>query len=678
MRCTPFAVFLLLCATAQGESSTVELKDLSVEELLSLEVTTVSRQGSTVGQSPAAVFVITQDDIRRSGATTIAELLRRVPGMNVARIDGNKWAIGARGLNDRFQRFLLAQIDGRTIYSATFAGVYWDAVDYPLENIERIEVIRGPGASVWGANAVNGIVNIITKSAAHTHGALLVAGGGDEERGFGTFRYGGDANDTLDYRIHGKASARDEQFFAGGGSHDGWTNASVGLRLDWKANDRDVVTVDAGGVRSDAARRDLRPMLAAPFVLANFEDEVSKATHVLARWSHTRDAESDWSLQIYWDSFTRIFENLEVHQRWDTYDVDFQHRLALGERNRLIWGLGYRAVESTLSNSGLDNGFILSYVPSDSRQQLAGAFLQDQIALVPDRLNLTIGSKFEHNDFTGFEYQPTVRLLWMSTTRQSVWAAVSRAVRTPSVADDELRSTLLQSTPGVVPYPQTTGNPGIESEELLAFELGYRTQATAAFSLDLASFYNEYHGLRVQVPGTVFTNALGAEIRPLLRDNRMVGEIYGVELAARWQAAATWRLYGAYTFLKTSLHADAALPAGTRIGAEAAVGQSPEQQVYLQSGWDLPRGIELDLIGRFVDRLKGFNPSGAAGVSDTIAAYVSLDARVAWRPSEDLELSIVGQNLLDDHRSQFGTSAAVRSPQVEIERAVYAKLTIAW
>jgi len=658
-------------ARAQAQSGVAELKKMSVEDLMRVEVTTVSRQESTVGQSPAAIHVITQEDIRRSGATTFPELFRRVPGMDVARIDNNKWAVGVRGLNDRFQRFLLVQVDGRTVYSATFAGVYWDALDYPLEDIERIEVIRGPGASVWGANAVNGIINIITKSAKDTQGGLASGRGGSEDRGFGTLRYGGKITDDLTYRVYGKGFTRDEQFSQTGNPNDGWWGASGGLRLDWLASERNAVTFDAGYLRSEAGRLDSRPMISAPFVFANIEAEVSNAPHVLARWSHTVDEESSWSLQVYWDRFIRIFQNLDVYQRWDTYDVDFKHQVPFGDRNKVVWALGYRVVDSHLGNSGRDNGFILSYVPNDSRQQLYSALVQDQISLVEDKVELTLGSKFEHNDFTGFEVQPTARLLWTPTKRQSVWAAVSRAVRTPSVADDELRSTLLQSAPGVGPFPQTTGNPEMESEELLAYELGYRAQATDKLSVDVALFDNVYDKLRVQVPGMVFTNSLGAAIRPQLRDNGMDGETYGTEVAATWQVTEWWRLYGAYTWLGTQLHRGEGIPSSQ----EAPEEQSPEQPVYLQSSWNLPGHMEFDLMGRFVDQLGGFNPSGAPGVSDTIDHYVSLDVRLSWRPGKNLELVIGGQNLLDNHHPESGTSAAVRSPLVEIERGVYGKAT---
>lgn len=673
--------------TTQG--GLAELKKMNLEEFMSVEVTTVSRTESTVGQSPAAITVISPEDIRRSGATTIPELLRRVPGMDVARIDGNKWAVGSRGFNSRFQDKLLVQVDGRSVYNPLSSGVYWDAVDYPLEDIERIEVIRGPGASVWGANAVNGIINIITKAAKDTQGGLVSGGAGTEERGFGTFRYGGKTDDNLIYRIYGMGFTRDEQFTRTGEAGDGWWGGSGGLRLDWRAGEQDAVMFDAGYLQSVPSRRDLRPTTNTASVVTlggqtftnaflNIEDETTHAGHVLARWSHTLNEDSNWTLQAYWDRFERRFENLRFDTRFDTYDLDFQQQFPLGSRQKIVYGLGYRLVDTPLRDSALDNGFLLSWLGRDFRSQLFSTFVQDQITVIEDRVFFTVGSKFEHNDFTGFEVQPSGRILWTPTLRQSAWAAVSRAVRTPSINEDQLRAALLpvSPAPGVTVFPRLTANPDFESEEVVAYELGYRAQATQALSVDLALFYNVYDNLRVLVPQPTTSAGLppGQFFLPLQWQNGMDAETYGVEIGTTWQVTDGWRLYGAYTFLEMQLHRRPGLDSS----AEAAEGQSPAQQVYLQSSWDLPgRQMEVDLTGRFVDQLSGFNLSNPNDPSapNRIPAYFSLDARWAWRPRKDLEISLVGQNLLDSHHPEFGTSSVVRSPVVEIQRAVYGKVT---
>lgn len=644
------------------------LKQLSVEELMNMEITTVSRRESTVRQSPAAIHVITQEEIRRSSATTFPELFRRVPGMNVARIDNNKWAVSTRGFNQRFGDKMLVQVDGRTVYNPLFSGVYWDAVDYPLEDIERIEVIRGPGASVWGANAVNGIINIITKPAKETQGGLISGGGGTEEQGFGTFRYGGKSGDDLYYRVYGKGFTRDEQFSPSGDPHDAWRGVSGGVRLDWQVSERDAVTFQGDVTRSTAERKDLRPMVAAPFVFTNLEKEVTPTGNLLARWSHRLENGSSWSLQTYWDRVERKGDKGFVDLRWDTFDVDFQYQLPQLRRQKIVFGTGYRDIGAFLGPSTVDNGFAVSFPPPHRHSQLFSVFIQDEITLVEDKFSLILGSKLEHNDFTGFEYQPTGRVLWAPTKRQTVWAAVSRAVRTPTLSEDGIGSRQLPSFPtglgGAPLFPQLRGSPDFKSEGLLAYELGYRTQATSKLSVDLASFYNVYDNLRVVVPGAPTPGtAPGTFDLPLSFQNRMKGETYGVELAATWQLAEWWRFYGAYTFLKMNLHRGAGLAAS----AEAAEEQNPQHQVYLQSSWNLPRHLEFDLTGRFVDRLSGFTP--------VVDSYFSLDARLGWQLRKDFEIAVAGQNLLDNHHPESGTAPLLRSLLVEVERGVYGKVT---
>ncbi len=648
------------------------LADLSLEELMKIEVTTVSRQASTVGESPAAVFVVTPEMIRRSGATTIPELFRMVPGMDVARIDGNKWAVSTRGFNARFGDKLLVQMDGRTLYNPIFSGVYWDAVDYPLEDIERIEIVRGPGASVWGANAVNGIINIITKSAKDTQGGLVSGGAGTEELGFGTIRYGGKITDNLFYRVYSKGFARDEQVSNTGNPHDDWWGSSTGFRLDWQPSEHDAVTFDGGYLHSDAGRKDLRAMSTAPFSFTNIESEITDAGHILGRWTHEFDEDNRFTLLAYWDRFDREADNLRIHVGWDTYDLDFQHQFPVGDRQKIVWGLGYRFIDADLGSTRRDNGFTVSF--SDRRLQLWSAFVQDQIELIKDKFSLTLGSKFEINDFTGFEVEPTARLLWTPSRRQSVWFAVSRAVRTPTVAEDIATSRSLPVSTAPPIFPRVTPNTNLDSEEVLAYELGYRAQATETLSVDIALFYNVYDNLSVRVPGAVTPDpATGTSFIPLTPQNAMNGETYGLELAATWKPTAWWRLFGAYTFLEMQLHREIAAVKSQEIGRE---GGSPQHQIYLQSSWTLPGRVELDLMGRFVDQLSGFNPSApTAAIPDKISGYVSLDARLAWRPRKNIEVAVIGQNLLDSHHPESGTSTSIQAPLVEIQRAIYGKIT---
>ena len=449
--------------------------------------------------------------------------------------------------------------------------------------------------------------------------------------------------------------------------------ASSGLRLDWQANERDVVTFDGGYIRSAAGRKDFRPIVASPFVITNVETETSDAGHALTRWRHEESKDSSWVLQTYWDHVARKGDQGYIDIRWDTFDVDFQHQLLLGDRQKIVYGANYRYVDMFLNGSKPDGGFQLSFADARRHRNLFSAFAQDQITLFEDRLILTLGSKFEHNDFTGFEIQPNGRLLWMPTKRQTVWTAVSRAVRTPFVTEHDVAATTLQAEAGTGAYPRTTGNSAFVSEELLASELGYRTQATDKLSIDIALFYNVYDNLKVFVPGPTFSDSFGATILPLVIQNGMFGKTYGVEVAETWQPTGWWRLYGAYTFLQMQLHSDLALVQSQVIGTE---GRSPNHQVYLRSSWDLPRHVEFDLMGRFVGQLNGFNAgTPTASIPNVINSHISLNARLAWRPSKKLEIAVVGENLLDTHHPESGTSTALRAPLVEIERSVYGKLT---
>ena len=677
-----FAVAAEPAATAaeqrKEENRPPRLRQLELEQLMDLEVTTVSRTESTVGESAAAVFVLTQEDIRRSGATTIAELFRRVPGMNVARIDNNKWAISSRGFNDRYADLLLVQVDGRTVYNPLFAGVYWDTVVYPLEDIERIEVIRGPGASVWGANAVNGVINIITKSAKDTQDGQLSVGGGSRDLGFGTLRYGDKLGDNAWYRIYGEGFNRWKEQFSEGEINDEWYVGDIGTRLDWDISQNDTVFLDGQYRHSKTGQSDILPQLTPPFSFRDLDRRITNAGHVLGRWTHTADKDSNLTLQAYWDHFEQEIKNLQQNYRWDTYDLDFQHGFPLGDRQKFMYGLGYRFVNVFLPKSGIDNGFIFTWDRPNRNIHLFSAFVQDQIALVKDRLSLLLGTKLEHNDFTGVEVQPTGRLLWTPTDWQSAWFAVSRAVRTPSLLEDSVLLTLapVSTSPERI-FPRITFNTAFQSEEVIAYEVGYHAQPSEEFSLDVALFYNDYRNLRIGVFGSPAPGPDGSLILPLIIGNRMKGEAYGVELAGDWRPTEWWRLYGAYTFLEMKLHADQSLPPETISAAESNEGHSPQHQVYLQSSWDLGRSVELDLMGRYVSRLTGFNPDNIPGFPDEIDAYFEMDARLAWRPFKDLELSIVGQNLLENHHPEFSSSPQgqlLRNPLAEIGRSVYGRV----
>ena len=661
-------------------------------------VNTVSRQESTVGKSPTAVFVITNDMIRRSGATSIPEALRMAPGVSVARIDSNKWAVGIRGFNDRFAGKTLVQVDGRVIYNPITSGVYWDAQDVMLQDVERIEIIRGPGATVWGSNTLNGIINIISKNSKDTQGGLVVAGGGSEEKGFASARYGGsNEEDNLHYRVYGKWFERDSAFFPKGGSQlppppggtpyttakDDWRKGQGGFRVDWDATETDTIKFQGDLFAVNSARGDFRPQAAMPFAFQNNEDESSNGGNLLTRWQHQTGKDSSWALQFYWDHFGRKSANnnnvnalnmnhpvnVDVfNARVDTYDLDFQHQFPLTENQKFIYGLGYRAQDTFFGGSSGDGGFVLGANPQNRNLYRYSGFLQDEFKLVDDRLYFTAGSKFEHNTYAGFQYQPSGRLLWTPSERQSAWAAVSRAVRIPNVGEEAIIITGFTPTPGVL--VRTNPNRNLNAEDVLAYEVGYRAQPSDEFSFDTALFYNVYNNLIVAkgtgvVPGV-------PTIAQAMRVNGASADTYGAELSATWKLSESWRLQGSYSFLQMQLHADASLPASSKVGAERPEGQSPQHQVFLQSSWNLTETVEFDLLARYVDSLSRF-PSAKP---NTVPSYISMDARLGWRPNKNVEVSVVGQNLLDNHHLEFGGNSFLAAPLVEIQRGVYAQ--IAW
>ncbi len=642
-----------------------ELFALSLEELMQIEVTSVSKKAQQLADAAAAVFVITGEDIRRSGATSIPEALRLAPGLQVARIDANKWAISARGFNGRFANKLLVLIDGRSVYTPIFTGVFWDVQDTLLEDVERIEVIRGPGAALWGANAVNGVINIITKTAADTPGALVSAGGGSEENAFGTLRYGGALGENSHYRVYAKYFDRDGSVApAGEELADEWSVVRGGFRLDGQGHGGSVWTLQGDAYDGESGDESLRATLEPPSFsrLEEARNDLSGG-NLLARWGQRFSPTSDFQLQLYYDVTSREIEPFGKEQR-HTFDADFHHRFALGNAQEILWGLGHRATRDQIDIR--TTGIALE--PERRTVHLFSGFVQDEIDLLKDRLHLILGSKLEHNDYTGLELQPNARLLWTPGARHTLWGAVSRAVRTPGRAEEDARFTLATQppTPPLLPLPtqftlEEGSNP--DAEELLAFDLGYRFSA-AHFSLDVAAFYNLYDDLVTFEPGAPTPQGTPVPTSltvPLRIENKADAETYGVEVVADWRATPWWRLVGTYTFLQVQLHLDSD---SNSVLGERAEGNSPHHQFSLRSALDLPKGVELDLWLRYVDALS----------APDIPSYFTLDARLGWRPRPALELALVGQNLLDGQHTEF-VDEFLFTRQAEIERGIYAKVT---
>jgi iron complex outermembrane receptor protein len=613
---------------------------------LEQEVEIVGRQQSTVGRSPAAVFVVTQEMIRRSGATSFPELLRLVPGLQVARIDSNKWAISARGFNNRFANKLLVLIDGRSVYTPLFSGVYWEAQDLVLQDIARIEVIRGPGATAWGANAVNGVINVITKHSRDTQGALAAKGGGDQDKLINAARYGGAIGQNAFYRVYAKHFERARSFSLSG-SHDDWRMARWGARVDWNPDgcDCNTITLQTEQFIGRFGNSLTNVIPTDPFSEFVIDDIDHKGGHVLGRWTRQIDEDSSTALQAYFDRTNR--DDLQVDQMTDIIDVDFQQQSRWGCWQAITWGLRYRNVSDEI---GTNNAFTFQVDPVRRTTDLISAWIQDEVTLQDD-LFLTVGSKFEHNDFTGFEMQPSVRLLRVLDERRVLWGSVSRAVRTPSRTEDDVRFRSFVSNPPAT-FNLLSGNPGIAAEDLVAFELGYRAQPTAGFSWDCALFYNDYEdvvtfqqvgppaGVPLDIP-SIFANIADAET-------------YGVELSCQWSISDCWRLNGWYSFLQIQAH--------NSVNDGLEEGRSPHNQAFLMSSWDIACDYEFDIMARYVDNLPNVN----------VPSYISLDARLGWQPSCDWEFSIVGQNLLESHHVEF-TPTLVQTTPTEVKRGVYAQ-----
>jgi len=664
------AIFVLACgaftassaaAAAFGDQSQASLAGESLQDLMSIQVTTVSKTEQKLSQTAAAVFVITQEDIARSGATDIPDLLRMVPGMDVAQINANTWAITARGFNARFGNELQVLVDGRSVYTDSFGGVFWDQLDLPLEDIEKIEVIRGPGGSIWGGNAVNGVINIITKKASKTRGATVVAGGGTTEQGFGVLQYGGEAGKSTNYRVY-------SQYFndghlpalGGGDGGDGWHMLRGGFRSDTELSSRDTLTFEGDiFTGSEGSPTTNLPSLTSPGAV-NVEDIFNLSGGFLQGvWSHEYSARSDSILEVSFDQYKR---NDVLHDHRGTLDINFQHHIDWGERQSVVWGAEYR---ESISKS--DGSFYISFVPANLNTWLYSGFVEDQIAVVPNKVLFTAGARLESNYYSGFGLMPSARVAWTVGARDTVWGAVSRALRTPSAVDANLRANL-GSFPGPGGGPDLLafiGNPNVKDEELTAFEAGYRAAISSTVNIDLAAFYNFYDHQETQEPSAPFFEDSPAPphlVIPSTYGNLMHGETDGLEVSANWRAASRWMLSPGYAFEQIHMHLDPASQDTTSVAA--AQGSSPSHSAQLRSHVNVWRGFSWDASSYFIGRLA--DPS--------IPSYTRLDTQVSWNFSERTAISFVGQNLAQDHHEEFvDTSDTERTTLVK--RGAYVKFT---
>lgn len=642
-----------------GAAGAADFTELSIEQLLDVEVTSAGRKAQKLEDTATAIHVITREDIRRSGMTSIPELLRMVPGLQVAQINGNTAAIGSRGFNQRYSNKLLVLLDGRTLYTPTFSGVYWDAQDVVLEDIERIEVIRGPGGTLWGANAVNGVINITTRSAAATQGGMVNAGAGNYERQ-GTARYGGEIGETGYFRVYARSIGRDNFPLASGAqAHDRRNMRSAGFRADLALPGGDTVMAQ-GGVYDGNADQTVRiAQLSPPATLPLDFTITQKSGNLSASWKHALSAASEWSLKLYYDYYER--QGAGVVEKRDTCDVDFQHRLLLAGNHDIVWGVGYRQTSDELNDA-----FVVSFTPPRRRDNTVSAFFQDELALAGDKVHLILGSKFERNDYSGFEYQPNLRLRWTVDERQTAWAAVSRAVRIPSRVYSDVRFNAAASPKAGAPpiaLVRIIGSPAVQSEELLAYEAGYRVRPSERLYLDVAGFYNEYRNLMTMEPLAPFFEAgpPARVVMPQQFQSKASAATHGLELSASWQPTEEWQIKAAYSWLEMHIRRDAG---SADSSIEAKAGDAPQHQVQFHTYHELDARTSLGVSLYYVDKLPNQN----------IPAYTRLDARLGWRPDRDLELSLSARNLLDRQHPEF-VSALVGPVTSEIPRSIYGAAT---
>jgi iron complex outermembrane receptor protein len=636
-----------------------DLTGASLEDLMNMEVTSVSKKEQKLSKTGAAVFVITQEDIRRSGSTNIPDLLRMVPGADVAQIDANKWAIGLRGFNDRYADKVLVLIDGRSVYTPSFSGVYWDQQNVPLENIERIEVIRGPGGTVWGANAMNGVINIITKSAKSTHGGLISASTGSQDVARGLAQYGGRIGQSGAYRIFGEAFKIGTSERPGGGEAvDGWHLEHGGFRADWDLSPRDSVMVQGDMYRTGESQT-FTTLLAnsLPLPVTLNEQFSTNDADVLGRWNRTLGSGASLSLQMYYDRSDRREQG--GGDTLNTVDFDFQHHLVLGSRHDVVWGAGYRLVRDSITP-----GYATTFIPLDQTTSLFSTFLQDEIRLT-NSLWLTVGSKFEHNSYTGFELEPSARLVWTPTDRQAIWMSASRAIRQPDRADSGLQSDVatFPLPGGAFGVVRLLGTADRRAEELRDYEAGYRARISKRVSLDIATYASLYRNLLTNEPGARFftTGPSPLLVSPLYFDNKAHAFSYGVEVFANWNVTPRWRISPGFGGIHMEVDPD---PGSGDTTVTNIPGNTPTRQFQVRSFLNLSRRLDWDT---------SLFHTGALHDAQSTPGYTRLDTRLGWRIGERVELSLAGQNLLKGTHPEFHDQNGLT--HIFLERRFVAKVT---
>nr|WP_067294547.1 TonB-dependent receptor [Marinobacterium profundum] len=605
---------------ADAEIHTRELLDFSLEDLAQITISSVAKKPQKLSEAAASVFVITAEDIRRSGATSLPEALRLAPNLQVARIDANSYAISARGFNSTTTNKLQVLIDGRIAYSPLYSGVFWDVQDILLPDVERIEVISGSNATTWGSNAVNGVINVITRSAADTQGNLLVAGGGNLEQQ-AAFRHGGTLAEGASYRVYGKTLRIDDsQLESGGQNIDAWKKIQLGFRADDLSQGRLTLQGDIYAGRRNSALYS--------------GDDSTRGLNLLARWDQRLENDSQLQLQAYYDRTERDLAGT-LDQSLNILQMSVQQTLGMGTGQEIIWGIGHRSAWDDVK----DQSAVLTFLPAEKYLRWNHAFLQDEITLRPD-LKLTLGARLEHNSYTGLEFMPNVRLAWNLSPQDLLWLSVAHGERTPSRVDRDF----YLDVPGI----KLDGGPDFESESANTLEIGYRGNRLNRLNYSITAFYARYDELRTVDPTGSGTYEIG---------NGMEATTYGIEAWADYQAAPRWRLSAGTLLQHESFHFKPGISPNPWSSTEA---NNPSHQWMLRSSLDLSEGHQLDMTLRHVGKLSNLD----------LPAYTTADLRYGWKPHSDLELSLRALNLFDPQHPEFGTAAS----RSEVERSLFLEM----
>ncbi|MBN1764550.1 MAG: TonB-dependent receptor [Sedimentisphaerales bacterium] len=641
--CMLTIVFGMTKSLHAEEHEDLGLFGLPFEQVMDMEVISVTRcKGQDVFSSPASIYVITQEDIRRSGLGSLPELLRLVPGIHVARSNASLWAISSRGFTSRYGRMLLVQLDGRIIYNPMTSGVRWEMQDVVLEDIERIEVIRGPGATLWGSNAVNGIINIVTKNAKDTQGTLLSGGFGSELRGFSTIRYGDKLNENTYYRVYGKYTrhddfppVRDKDFT------DDWWRGQSGIRFDWtdKVDDEFNLMADIFEGRRGNAYANMDIGAGSNFTTNN--DAIMREWNIFGRWNHTYSETSRTQLQMYYTWNRASFPDPAIRLRDDMhlFDLDFQHNLT-GDGYNLVWGVGYRMVHGRHKNA---EDVIID--PVTRTVDVFSGFIQDSIDLIEDELTFSVGSKLEYNDFTGFECQPSVRLAWIPNEHHCLWGAVSRAVRVPGSQEEDMSLAVTAVQPDMAVW--IVGSQKLKSDTVIAYEMGYRVRPSSTLFFDVTAFFNDYDHLRA-----VAVDPDNPLIQRLNYDQ--TGQTYGLEWAANWNVCENLLIQANYTWLDVELHGD----------KETLERATPQNMAGIHSFYDITKDLELNTLAYYNDQAS----AALAG------SYIRMDVGLNWHVSEQMEIGVWGQNLLDNTHPEYKEDV-LSSDYTEVPRSYYVQMT---